>query len=369
MAKNVKKIRIKDSDDSGFGNYNEEKGGGSPKGGKFGGKNGRVGWSQRESDGEVNSGEHRESQPRTEDGKFTYNSVNGKSRKYDYHGEYDTVNPLLTGGVNGVKAEDVKKDFRNKSGAYWDKYKDKWYVKGSEKTEFYASSHQKAKWHVTVAGETIWDVARRSFDTVKGEFQGESKVFSGKPGAPSKEAKAAIQKSKATNSEQFVLDPKTGGAIRNAQPVSKQGLQPRVTIKPGAPTTISPVRPTVGNGNQPAAQQPQQTAVSGGTSQTANVNSVSGKLKHTKEEIRAVREAAKELFPDTDFDEYSDEQLDAIIDDYFDFSEDEPETEEETSNSSAPAPEEETSNNSAPKKEEDEESETNKKLAKLGFSE
>ena len=69
------KPSIKDTEGGNFGGYEEALGGGTPKGGIWGGRDGRVGWDNRVKAGETG---HREEQPRTSDGKFTYNSVNGK---------------------------------------------------------------------------------------------------------------------------------------------------------------------------------------------------------------------------------------------------------------------------------------------------
>ena len=73
---NFKKIAsIKDTEGSGFGQYSEANGGGSPKGGVFGGQSGRVGWDERVQRGEVKDSEHRSDQPRTDDGKlYKYHS-------------------------------------------------------------------------------------------------------------------------------------------------------------------------------------------------------------------------------------------------------------------------------------------------------
>lgn len=206
MAKKFKKMAsIKETEGGNFGNYEEYNGGGSPKGGIWGGRNGRVGWDERQKQGEVSESEHRENQPRTSDGKFTYNSVNGKETKYDGRGE--TVNPLLTGGKNGIKIDDVKNEFQAKSGNLYDKYKDKWYQKGSMKV-----TKEGKKYVIKISSDDIWEIARKSFDISKGEFGGESKTFEQtKAGAPGKFGTAAKAEAKKTGQEQYV---KTGeGAI------------------------------------------------------------------------------------------------------------------------------------------------------------
>ena len=87
MAKKVKptllKALIGDKNAAKMGNYKEATGGGTP----------------------LEPGEklkdHPEAkrvmQPRDENGQFTYNSVNFKERKYDYHGKADTIPPFLKG--------------------------------------------------------------------------------------------------------------------------------------------------------------------------------------------------------------------------------------------------------------------------------
>lgn len=97
----TKKDPRKDNE-SGFGEYKEAPGGGTPvgKGTKHPEGAGRGGYNNAGRPG------HRESdQPRTEDGKFTYNAVNGKElkeiSKVDGHSRGTTIPPTLTGGENG----------------------------------------------------------------------------------------------------------------------------------------------------------------------------------------------------------------------------------------------------------------------------
>lgn len=201
-----KKKSIKDTEGSGFGSYKEDRGGGSPKGGMYGGQAGRVGWQKRVDQGEVKGNEHRENQPRTKDGKFTYNSANGKSLKYKSRGV--TVNPLLTGGENGVYIEDVEEQFENQKGDYYDRWKDRFYRVGSEKI----TQDEFGKLHISLSQEKIWEVARKSFDIDADEFEGESEVFSErKKGRPSKEETFAKEQAEANNEETYVLNPETGG--------------------------------------------------------------------------------------------------------------------------------------------------------------
>ena len=208
MAKksNFKKIEsIKDTKDGGFGTYEETNGGGTPRGGIWGGQRGRIGWDERLKTGDTPSSAHREKQPRTADGKWTYNSVNGKETKYESRGE--TVNPLLTGGENGVKINEVSKQFTEKSGNLYDKYKDKFYVKGSEKV-----TKDGKKYKISISNEDIWEIARGKFDVEKGMFVGESEAFDEtKRGRHSAAEKAAIKEAKTTKGETYVKDSGTGG--------------------------------------------------------------------------------------------------------------------------------------------------------------
>ena len=229
MAKsNFKKMTsIKDTEGGNFGHYDEHKGGGTPRGGVWGGKNGRVGWDEREKSGELPQNAHREDQPRTNDGKFTYNGVNGKETKYESRGE--TVNPLLTGGENGVKIEDAKKEFADKQGSIYDKYKGKWYQKGSK-----AVSKEGSKYKVKIAANDIWEIARASFDLKTGGFLSEDQAFSEtKAGRHSKEEKTAIQEAKKAKAAQFVKSG-TGGIaqVANAQPGTKVQTGAQFTINP-----------------------------------------------------------------------------------------------------------------------------------------
>lgn len=98
--------------DSGYGTYDENTGGGEPI---ITGNPpvDRGAWAKH------NYKEKRESgQPRTKDGKFTYNSVNGKEIKSvslgkDGKSRGHTINPLLTGGVNGLDVKESRKAIEN----------------------------------------------------------------------------------------------------------------------------------------------------------------------------------------------------------------------------------------------------------------
>lgn len=245
----AEKTKIQDTKDSGFGQYDTANGGGTPQGGKFGGPNGRVGWKKRGEPG------HRESQPRTKDGKFTYNSVNGKPLAETSNPKRgETVNPLLTGGENGVKIKDVESQFSSKSGSYWDKYKDSWYRNASEST----GTNTRGKIGVKVAAEPIWEIARHSYDVKKGELGGESENWKAKAGARSKEAQAAIQKQEATGKEQFVEEQADKSIKTGKQPLKQSTITP-VWRRKAAPAAQSAPTPTP----QPSAPTPQPSAPQG----------------------------------------------------------------------------------------------------------
>lgn len=266
MAKsNFKKMTsIKDTEGGNFGNYKENNGGGTPRGGVWGGKNGRVGWDEREKSGELPQNAHRKEQPRTNDGKFTYNSVNGKETKYESRGE--TVNPLLTGGENGVYIEDVdkrgkthdgvKSQFANKKGDLYDKYKDKWYQKDSK-----LITKEGRKYKVKLSANDIWEIARVSFDVKKGSFTYEDENFNkSKAGRRSRDDKTAMQNARKDNAEQFVKSNSGGIAqISNAQPGQKLSTGVPFTINPSVIANFRKKQQILAN----AGLQPTQSAFNG----------------------------------------------------------------------------------------------------------
>ena len=230
MANKFKKVTpIKDTEGGNFGGYSEDLGGGTPVGGIWGGQSGRVGWAKRGAPG------HRQEQPRTKDGKFTYNSVNGKETKYESRGE--TVNPLLTDGENGIyikdfdkkgrKHEGIEKQFEEKKGKLYDKYKNKLWTRNVE-----LITKEGRKYQVKLSNESIWNIARKSFDISKGEFTGESSTFdtskTGRHGAQEKQAIAEARKNKA---ETFVKSAQDSNAIKQntgkapVRPEANTGVQ------------------------------------------------------------------------------------------------------------------------------------------------
>ncbi|MCR4661701.1 MAG: hypothetical protein K5765_06880 [Clostridia bacterium] len=215
----AEKSKIQETQGSGFGQYQEGVGGGaSPQPLKPGTHGHGVNSDHRKANNDTQ-------QPRDNQGHFTYKSVNGQSINPKYGpSRGKTVNPLLTGGDGTIKISDVEQEFSAKSGSIWDKYKDKWYQKGSE---FILQDGK--KWKTHVAGETVWEVGKRRYDKVKGEFEKESSVFDEiKSGAPSKEEKTARQLAQSSGSEQAVLD--NSGAIK-----VKPGTVPLKPIKKEEP--------------------------------------------------------------------------------------------------------------------------------------
>ena len=264
-----KKGGIKDTENSGFGAYDEGRGGGSPKGGIWGGQSGRVGWDNRERAGEVTQGEHREDQPRDAGGRFTYNSVNGKETKYESRGK--TVNPLLLGdkGKKSVLIEDVKKEFANKQGSLYNKFKDKWYQKGSEMI-----TKDGRKFKTVISENDIWEIARVSFDVNKGGFTYEDENWKTKTGRRSMAEKAARAEARQKGEETFVKDANGGIA-------KKAGSTPGQQLSTGIPfqVPVSVLRRLqlsqafsqggLAGANAAMAQQP-QPGLSAGTAGASN---------------------------------------------------------------------------------------------------
>lgn len=344
---NFKKAKIQDTDNSGFGNYQESTGGGKPF------AKGNSTTRTTKENGQYRKANNDTMQPRTGDGKFTYKSVNGQSIDPKYGpSRGKTVNPLLTGGENGVMIDDVEKQFSSESGTYWDKYKDKWYRKGGE----IVTTDLKTR----VAGEAVWNAAKRRYDSVKGEFEQESELFAEtKKGRSSKEEKAAKQQVQATGKEQAVISQPSGGIKL------KPGVQPNmpksapVQPTPAQPTPASPVAPQPGTvgGQQPQAQaQPSQSAPA--------PTLAASQLKHTADELKSARDLLTQS--GYDMSGITDEQLDSIFDQYF--------TTEEESNSAPEQPKEEDKieekkieEKEEVKDEDKDDNETVKKLKKMGF--
>lgn len=337
--KNYVKKKIENTQDSGFGKYQEAVGGGgSPKPNNPAQRAPGVNSSYRKSNNDT-------MQPRTSDGKFTYKSVNGESIDPKYGpSRGKTVNPLLTGGENGIKISDVEQQFSGQSGTYWDKYKDKWYQKGGEivTTDF----------KTRVAADAIWNVAKRRYDSVKGEFEMESSVFDQtKRGIKSQDEKAALQKVQATGQEAEVIDKTTGGIKIKPGTVIPKTLPTNKQPQPGAQPTPTPVIP-----NTPT-QQPNQQPTQQQTTTAPNINTTA-KLLHTPQQLQAARQILKNYGVDTT--NVTDEQLDGIVDDYIDFN-----ATDDTQNNVA-----NNTNQSNNKNDDDQgESDTVKKIRNMGFTE
>ena len=261
---------IKDTEGANFGNYKEANGGGTPRGGIWGGKSGRVGWSNRvQTENVPENG--REDQPRTDDGKFTYNSVNGKETKYDGRGE--TVNPLLTGGKNGIKIEDAKKEFEQKSGKIWDLLKDKVFAKGSLRVGKVGK-----KYKVQVSTNDAWTMSKYSIDAKTGTFAGEEGNWQNKKGRHTKQEKKAKKEAFKKRTEKYVESAKPHGGIMQ---MGENKLKENVDVN-----------------------KVRQKAV----------GSASG-LKHDVKEIAKARKDLEKLGVDTS--EWSDAQVDSVWDDIY----------------------------------------------------
>lgn len=277
MARKFKKMAsIKDTEGGNFGGYKEYNGGGTPVGGHFGGQSGRVGWKQRGEPG------HREEQPRTNDGKFTYNSVNGMETKYDGRGK--TVNPLLTGGENGIKIDDVKSQFGAKSGNLYDNWKGKFYQKGSMK-----ATKEGKKYTIKLSANDVWECAKYSINAKTGEFGTSARAQKAgvtaesqnweqtKMGAPGKAGTAAKALAKKTGEEQYVQT-QDGGIAKFKDNNSASGMAAQLGIKGKA---------------------------------------INSNLKHTPSQIKQVRDMMSQAGYDTTG--FTDEQIDAIVDQYISF--------------------------------------------------
>lgn len=278
------KSKIEDTKGGNFGGYHEDHGGGTPVNG-----GGRGEWTRRGRPG------HRVEQPRTDDGKFTYNSANGKGLSSG-PSRGKTVNPVLTGGENGIYIDDVidkkgklkkgiKTQFEEKSGDYWEKYKDDFYQEGDK---IVLAADAKTR----IAAKSIWEVAK-VYNTDIGEFQeriggdkknpiwgtSEGENFAQvKKGRKNKEEKDAVNTAKTTGKEAFVKDAGPAGGIQSGKkwqkkqpttPVSAPTPQPKKpTVTPTAQTKPSqPVTPVSAPVQQPVSQQPTVSAGSGTTTQ------------------------------------------------------------------------------------------------------
>ena len=302
MADTVKKIQ--DYDNSRFGKYDENTGGGHPF--KAGDSNTRT----TKENGKLRQSNNDTMQPRTNDGKFTYKSANGHAIKSE-KSRGKTVNPLLTGGVNGVYIEDVEKQFKEKSGEYFDKYKDTWYVGGGEMigTDFKTHISQKA----------CWEVAHEKYDEEKGELGGESKNWEyNKRGVKSKDEKAAIQKAQVSGKSEAVID-KSTGAIKNApnksanymtdNPEHKDLFEKKEKpkfVKKTTPTKPAEVTPSPVTPSMPTPQPQAPTA-----NASASVGGGSGNFVK-KNSTDDYKKKLSQVIPAEELDEYDDDEIEEI---------------------------------------------------------
>lgn len=224
----VKKLQETEGLNTGFGEYKESTGGGKPF--EAGNSNTRT---TRENGKERQAKNPSTNQPRDNSGHFTYKSVNGQSIDPKYGpSRGKTVPPTLTGGDGTIKIEDVEKGFAKQSGAYWDKYKDKWYQKGSMVVTTGLSTK--------VSKETVWNQAKE-YDKNLGEFKGESENWETKKGGKSKEEKEAIDKVKQSGEQQNVIEKETG-AIKVKG--GKKAIQDFIESKK-EPEKVEPVKEEV----------------------------------------------------------------------------------------------------------------------------
>lgn len=205
----------------------------------------------------VNSSHRREyndtQQPRTDDGKFTYKSANGKKINPKYGpSRGKTVNPVLTGGKNGVYIDDVKEEFEQKEGDYWDKYRGQWYDVMSEAVK----REKKFEWHTHVAADAIWNVAKE-FDTKLGEFKGESTVFDEiKKGRRSAEENKEIKDAKKDKKSYSYVKEKGDEAIKKFRkaPSAMEAKEPEVPAEEEKPQPVIPAQP-VSEPTRPAQEK------------------------------------------------------------------------------------------------------------------
>ena len=338
--------KIEETENSGFGNYMESTGGGKP----FSTSNTRT---TREN-GKYRQANNDTEQARTSDGKFTYKSVNGKSIDPKYGpSRGKTVNPLLTGGVNGIKIEDVQQQFDTKKGDYWDKYKDKWYRKGSLKV---GTDHK-----TRVAGEDIWEIARQRYDEVAKEFGGkiewddstkewvatekgkESETFSEvKKGRKSESEKAAATTAQKTGEDTFVKESDDSISVKKGtQPTQKKQYNPhwKTNLPTGAGTghtwkpkmatpTVTTAQAQAASGSKtspapsvsaPSASKPTVGSAQAGAQPSTGTSAPTGlavsQSKYSADDLEFAKGELAKLGIDTS--SLTVKELDDIIDEYF----------------------------------------------------
>lgn len=152
---------------------------------------------------------------------------------------------------------------------------------------------------IKIAGKDIWEIARRSWDISTGQFRGENTAFTKtKLGKRSAEGKQAIRYAKKTGQEQFAMDKKDPNAIKAAKLKIKGNNGS--SLKQASADLAKEISKGIKNSDR----------------KTDNKSDAS-QMKHTAVEIAAIREILK----DQGFDStgITDEQLDQMADEYFDF--------------------------------------------------
>ena len=180
------------------------------------------------------------------------------------------------------------------------------------------------------------------------------------------EEKAAIQKAKKAGEEQAVIDQSTGG----------MKLKPGVTIQPPQPKPAPTPRPGVGSKPTPFIPTQPGVPTSVNAATVADIANADYTPKYSDDDIAQARQVlADSGLSDTDladFDSLSPKEKDAYIDQYFMPEEDDSGEDNGDANGDAnPAPASEDNASSAPASEEakpEEESEAEKKIKAMGFS-
>ena len=276
----VKRMQDTEGLNTGFGEYDEYTGGGHPF--KAGDSNTRTTRENGKLREQENAG--KTEQPRTGDGKFTYKSVNGQSIDPKYGPSRGvTVPPTLTGGENGIKIADVERDFKAQSGAYWDKYKDKWYnVGGMVVTKGLSTKVSRAAvWHMAQEyDKTLGQYRMHTKDGMKYEDEQWENKGAGRPTQDERSAKDAARK---TKQQQNVMDSKSGGiktkpggpsevwTPKNRATGSKPRFRPKPNPNPNGQTQGTGPNPNQNpnnGGQQKQPVNPQPSAGGAGISQS-----------------------------------------------------------------------------------------------------
>lgn len=268
-GKFIKGGSIAKTKDGNFGKYEENTGGGEVV--HADSKGSRGAW---ERGGKKEKRE--DSQPRTADGKFTYNSANGKPlkeiSKVNGKSRGTTVNPVLTGGVNGVHFKhtsyNTEKDrFDTEK---WKKWADEhnWYNRGTEIVGYDGK--------IKLAPERLEVLAQEYIDgkfgyykydkygNKKGTETEDVKDWSSKPGRHADEEKSAIERAKTKGElgKRFVKKPKDQdeslGKYKISPKIADEILEEMAAEegKMYTPEKIVPTKPEVPAMDVPKKEQP-----------------------------------------------------------------------------------------------------------------